>query len=176
MWNSEHTIFPNFTSKYRVKPTKFFIWKTSERNTKYILGYYQIKTTSFRESVYTDLVIDWVSRRENPKAYWRLCWMNCKSSSETSTSSLGISDRSSSGTIIFSLFFLPIVVSLLTRLVSLWFWSFWLGLDLTFTFYVCVFSFFFFFSSAGFVDFSTANSAFMYCSRIHKHNFSVTFY
>ena len=135
MWNSEHTIFPNFTSKYRVKPTKFFIWKTSERNTKYILGYYQIKTTSFRESVYTDLVIDWVSRRENPRAYWRLCWTNCKSSSETSTSSSGISDRSSSGRIIFSLFFLPIIVSLLTRLVSngnfhwtqakpLWFWSF----------------------------------------------------
>ena len=45
-----------------------------------------------------------------------------------------------------------------------------------FAFYVCVFSFFFFFSRAGFVDFSTANSAFMYCSRIHKHNFSVTFY
>ena len=187
MWNSEHTIFPNFTSKYRVKPTKFCIWKTSERNTKYILGYYQIKTTSFRESVYTDLVIDWVSRQENPRAYWRLCWTNCKSSSETSTSSSGISDRSSSGRIIFSLFFLPIVVSLLTRLVSngnfywtqakpLWFWSFWLGLDSAFAFYVCVFSFFFFFSRAGFVDFSTVNSASMHCSWTHKHNFSVTFY
>ena len=108
--------------------------------------------------MYTDLVIDWVSRRENPRAYWRLCWTNCKSSSETSTSSSGISDRSSSGRIIFSLFFLPIAVSLLTRLVSsgnfhwtqaklLWFWSFWLGLDSAFAFYVCVFSFslFFFF-------------------------------
>ena len=159
MWNSEHIIFPNFTSKYRVKPTKFCIWKTSERNTKYILGYYQIKTTSFRESVYTDLVIDWVSRRENPRAYWQLCWTNCKSSSETSTSSSGISDRSSDGRIIFSLFFLPIAISLLTWLVSsgnfhwtqakpLWFWNFlaWFG------FSFCVLRlrfqlFFFFFKS-----------------------------
>ena len=126
MWNSKRIIFPNFTSKYRVKPTKFCIWKTSERNTKYILGYYQIKTTSFRESVYTDLVIDWVSRRENPRPYWRLCWTNCKSSSETSTSLSVISDRSSGGRIIFLLFFLPIAVSLLTRLVVLEFLA-WFG-------------------------------------------------
>ena len=50
-----------------------------------------------------------------------------------------------------------------------------LGLDSAFTFYVCVFSFFFFFSRASFVDFSTVNSAFMHCSRTHKHHFSVTF-
>ena len=171
MWNSERIIFPNFTSKYRVKPKKFCIWKTSERNTKYILRYYQIKTTSFRESVYTDLVIDWVSRRENPRAYWRLCWTNCKSSSETSTSLSSISDRSSGGRIIFLLFFLPIAVSLLTQLVSngnfhwtpakpLWFWSFWLGLDSTFAFYICVFSFFFF-SRVSVVDFLTINSIFI---------------
>ena len=36
-------------------------------------------------------------------------------------------------------------------------------------------TFFFFFLRADFVDFSTVNSAFMHCSRIHKHHFSVTF-
>ena len=36
--------------------------------------------------------------------------------------------------------------------------------------------FFFFFSRAGFVDFSTINSAFVHCSQTHKHHFSVTFF
>ena len=35
--------------------------------------------------------------------------------------------------------------------------------------------FIYFFSIAGFVDYSTVNSASMHCSRTHKHHFSVTF-
>ena len=53
-----------------------------------------------------------------------------------------------------------------------------LGLDSAFAFFSAFsfFSFFFFFSSrAGFVDFSTLNSAFVHCSWTHKHHFSVTF-
>ena len=37
------------------------------------------------------------------------------------------------------------------------------------------FQLFFFFLRAGFVNFSTVNSASVHCSRTHKHHFSVTF-
>ena len=139
MWNSEHIIFPNFTSKYRVKRKRYhqFVFEKPERVKRKIHSRLLSKQKRHRlerererererECVCTDLVIDWVSRRENPRAYWRLCWTNCKSSSETSTSSSGISGGSSGGRIIFSLFFLPIAVSLVTAAL-LWFWGFWLG-------------------------------------------------